>query len=38
MLDRAINRNEPDLGPLLVAVVDILVQSYGRDAIRLILD
>jgi hypothetical protein len=38
MLDRAINRDEPDLGPLLVAVVDILVQSYGRDAIRLILD
>jgi hypothetical protein len=38
MLERAIDRDEPDLGPLLGAVVDILVQSYGRDAIRLILD
>ena len=38
MLNRAIDRNDPDLGPPLRAVLEILAQSYGRDAVRLILD
>jgi hypothetical protein len=37
MLYRAIDRDDPDLGPLLAGVVDILAQRYGRDAVRLIL-
>jgi hypothetical protein len=37
LLRRAIDRNDPDLGPLLLAVVESLAQSYGRDAIRLLL-
>jgi hypothetical protein len=37
LLQRAIDRDDPDLGPLLVAVVETLAQSYGRDAVRLLL-
>jgi hypothetical protein len=37
MLRRAIDRHDPDVGPLLLALVDILAKSYGRDAIRVIL-
>jgi hypothetical protein len=36
-LRRALDRDDPDLGPLLVAVVEGLARSYGRDAIRLLL-
>ncbi len=36
-LHRAIDRDDPDLGPLLLGVLDGLVRSYGRDAIRLVL-
>jgi hypothetical protein len=35
LLRRAIDRGDPDVGPLVVAVVEDLVRSYGRDAIRL---
>ncbi|HEX2500291.1 MAG TPA: hypothetical protein VHO73_02450 [Methylomirabilota bacterium] len=38
MLDRAIRRDDPDLGPLLQGVVETLARMYGRDAVRLILD
>ena len=37
LLQRAIDRDDPDLGPLLVGVVEGLAQSYGRDAVRLLL-
>ena len=37
MLRRAIDRNDPDVGPLLLALVDMVAKSYGRDAIRVIL-
>ena len=37
LLQRAIDRDDPDLGPLLVAVVETLAQSYGRDVVRLLL-
>jgi hypothetical protein len=37
MLSRAIDRDDPDLGPLVVGVADILARKYGRDAVRLIL-
>jgi hypothetical protein len=37
LLQRAIDRDDPDLGPLLVAAVETLAQSYGRDAVRLLL-
>jgi hypothetical protein len=38
MLARAIDRNDPDVGPLLRATMVTLAQRYGRDAVRLILD
>jgi hypothetical protein len=37
LLRRAIDQDAPDLAPLLVAVVEDLARSYGRDAIRLLL-
>jgi hypothetical protein len=37
LLHRAIDRDDPDLGPLLIAVVEGLAQMYGRDAVRLLL-
>src|SRR5262249_49937993 len=37
LLRRAIDREAPDLGPLLARVVERLVQTYGRDAVRLLL-
>jgi hypothetical protein len=36
-LRRAIDRDDPDLGPLLASVVEGLALSYGRDAVRLLL-
>jgi hypothetical protein len=36
LLQRAIDRDEPDLGPLLVSLVERLAQMYGRDTIRLV--
>ena len=36
-LRRAIDREDPDVGPLLVAVLEMVAKSYGRDAIRVIL-
>jgi len=38
LLNRAIDRNDPDLAPLLIAAVETLARKYGPDAIRLILD
>jgi hypothetical protein len=38
MLQRAIDRDDPDLGPRLVGVAEALARTYGRDAVRLILD
>lgn len=35
-LHRAIDQNDPDLGPLLRAVVKDLAQMYGRNAVRLL--
>jgi len=37
MLRRALDREDPDVGPLLLAVVEMVAKSYGRDAIRIIL-
>jgi hypothetical protein len=37
LLRRAIDREEPDVGPLLVRVVEKMVRAYGRDAVRLLL-
>jgi hypothetical protein len=37
LLLRAIDRDDPDLGPLLVTLVERLAQMYGRDAVRLLL-
>jgi hypothetical protein len=37
LLRQAIDRDAPDLGPLVVRVVERLTQAYGRDAVRLIL-
>jgi hypothetical protein len=37
LLRRAIDADAPDLGPLLVGVVERLIQAYGRDAVRLLL-
>jgi hypothetical protein len=37
MLDQAIRRDDPDLGPALLGAVETLVQIYGRHAVRLIL-
>ena len=37
LLHRAIDRDDPDLAPLLMAVVETLVQAYGRDAVRVLL-
>jgi hypothetical protein len=34
---RAIDRDDPDLGPLLLAAVEGLAQMHGRDAVRLLL-
>jgi hypothetical protein len=36
-LHRAIDRDDPDLGPLLLGVLDGLARAYGRDAVRLVL-
>jgi len=36
-LRRAIDREDPDVGPLLVAVLEMVAKSYGRDAVRVIL-
>jgi hypothetical protein len=38
LLARTIDRDDPDVGPLLLAAMEILAQRYGRDAVRLILD
>jgi hypothetical protein len=38
MLRRAVDRDDPDVGPLLLAVVEMMAKSYGRDAIRVILN
>lgn len=38
MLDRAIRRDDPDLGPALLGVVEVLAQIYGRHGVRLILE
>jgi hypothetical protein len=37
LLRRAIDRDAPDLGPLVARVAERLVQTYGRDAVRLLL-
>jgi hypothetical protein len=37
LLLRAIDRNDPDLGPLLMGTVERLAQTYGPDAVRLLL-
>jgi hypothetical protein len=37
MLQRAIDRDDPDLGPLVMAIVETLARMYGRDAVRLLL-
>ena len=37
MLHRAIDRDDPDLAPLVMAVVETLAKMYGRDAVRLLL-
>ena len=37
MLDQAIRRDDPDLGPALLGAVETLVRIYGRHAVRLIL-
>ena len=34
---RAIDRDDPDLGPLLLAAVEGLAQMHGRDTVRLLL-
>ncbi|HEY7601380.1 MAG TPA: hypothetical protein VIB60_02635 [Methylomirabilota bacterium] len=34
---RAIHRDDPDLGPLAVGLVERLAQMYGRDAVRVLL-
>ena len=36
-LRRAIDREDPDVGPLLLAVLEMVARSYGRDAVRVIL-
>jgi hypothetical protein len=36
-LRRAIDREDPDVGPLLVTLVELVAKSYGRDAVRVIL-
>jgi hypothetical protein len=38
MLRRAIDREDPDLGPLLAGLVELLAETYGRDAVRVILN
>ena len=37
LLHQAIDRDDPDLAPLLMAVVETLVKVYGRDAVRVLL-
>ena len=37
-LRRAIDREDPDLGPLLRAMIEMMAKSYGRDALRVVLD
>jgi hypothetical protein len=37
LLRRALDRDDGDLGPLLIGALETLAQSYGRDAIRLLL-
>ena len=37
MLRRAIDREDPDVGPLLLALAEMLAKSYGRDALHLVL-
>ena len=37
LLQRAIDRDDPDLGRLVGGIVEILVQMYSRDAVRLLL-
>ena len=37
LLHRAIDRDDPDLAPLVKAVVETLARMYGRDAVRLLL-
>jgi hypothetical protein len=37
LLRRAIDRDDPDAGPLLLALVDLVAKSYGRDAVRVVL-
>jgi hypothetical protein len=37
LLRRALDREAPDVGPLLVRVVERVIQAYGRDAVRLLL-
>jgi hypothetical protein len=38
LLAQAIDRDDPDVGPLLLAAMEALAQRYGRDAVRLIFD
>lgn len=37
LVRRAIDRDAPDLAPLLARVVERLVHVYGRDAVRIVL-
>jgi hypothetical protein len=37
-LRRAIDREDPDVGPLLLAVLEMIGKSYGWDAVRVILE
>jgi hypothetical protein len=36
-LRRAIDREDPDVGPLLVTLIELVAKSYGRNAVRVIL-
>jgi hypothetical protein len=38
LLRRAIDRDDPDAGPLLLAMLEMVARSYGRDTVRVILD
>jgi hypothetical protein len=37
LIRRALDRDDPDAGPLLAGLVERLAQAYGRDAVRLLL-
>jgi hypothetical protein len=38
LLRRAIDRDDPDVGPLLLAMLEMVAKSYGRDAVRVLLN